>query len=86
MQGHLEFNMLVLTRRLRVPGVLETMNDQAPEIRSVMEKIAADLGPELARLDGGGWTVNSHSVAIHNGLVIATFLVSRPAGSIPQTP
>jgi len=28
-------------------------------------------------LDGGGWSINSHSVTVYNGLVIATVLLSR---------
>ena len=75
--GQLEHRMLVLTARLKVPGLLETMTDQAPEVRRVMAKIEADLGPSIAALDGGGWSVNSHSVALYNGLVIASFLLSR---------
>ncbi|MEW6567340.1 MAG: hypothetical protein AB1449_04065 [Chloroflexota bacterium] len=83
MPSEAEFNMLVLTRRLRVPGVLETLNDMAPEIRTVMAKITADLGKELNSFQGGGWKINSHSVTIHSGLVIATFLLSRPKTSSP---
>ena len=75
--GQPEHRMLVLTARLKVPGLLETMTDQAPEVRRVMAKIEADLGPSIAALDGGGWSVNSHSVALYNGLVIASFLLSR---------
>lgn len=75
--GQPEYRMLVLTQRLKVPGLLETMTDQAPEVRRVMAKIEEDLGPGMAALDGGGWSVNSHSVTVYNGLVIASFLLSR---------
>lgn len=72
-----EYRMLVLTRRLKMPGLLETMADQAPEVQRVMAKIEERLGPSIAELDGGGWGVTSHSVTVHNGLVIATFLLHR---------
>ena len=75
--GQPEYRMLVLTRRLKIPGLLETMTDQAPEVARVMAKIEQDLGPAIQALDGGPWAVNSHSVSIYNGLVIASFLLLR---------
>lgn len=72
-----EYRILCLTRRLKVPGLLETMTDQAPEVRRVMAQIEGDLAPSITALDGGGWEVKSHSVAVYNGLVIATFLLHR---------
>jgi len=75
--GQHEYKMIVLTQRLKVPGLLETMTDQAPEVRRVMGKIEEDLGASMAALDGGGWSINSHSVTVYNGLVIASILLSR---------
>jgi hypothetical protein len=75
--GQPEYRMLVLTRRLKLPGLLETMTDQAPEVARVMAKIEEDLGPAMDSLEGGPWAVNSHSVSIYNGLVIASFLLKR---------
>lgn len=72
-----EYRMLVLTRRLKMPGLLETMTDQAPEVRRVIAKIEEDLGPSISALDGGGWEITSHSLTVYNGLVIATFLLHR---------
>jgi hypothetical protein len=69
--------MIVLAKRLRFQGLLETMTDQTPEIRKVVDEITSELPQELAKLDGDGWHVTSHSVTIYNGLVIATFYVSR---------
>ncbi len=69
--------MLVLTHRLKMPGLLETMTDQAPELRRVMAEIEADLGPAMDSLEGGPWAVTSHDVSIYNGLVIASFLLHR---------
>jgi len=75
--GQHEYKMLVLTQRLKVPGLLETMTEQTPEVRRVMGKIEEDLGSSMAVLDGGGWSINSHSVTVYNGLVIASILLSR---------
>ena len=75
--GQHEYKVIVLTQRLKVPGLLETMTDQAPELRRVMGKIEDDLGTSMAALDGGGWSINSHSVTVYNGLVIASILLSR---------
>lgn len=75
--GHPEYRMLVLTRRLKMPGLMETMTDQAPEVRRVMAKIEEDLEPAIDALDGDGWAVNSHSISVYNGLVIASFLLHR---------
>jgi hypothetical protein len=75
--GQPEYRMLVLTHRLKMPGLLETMTDQAPELRRVMAEIEADLGSAMDALEGGPWVVNSHDVSIYNGLVIASFLLHR---------
>ena len=75
--GQPEYRMLVLTRRLKLPGLLETMTDQAPELARVMAKIEDDLAPAMESLEDGPWAVNSHSVSIYNGLVIASFLLRR---------
>jgi len=81
MQQGVEYRMIVLSRRLRIPGVLQTMSDQVPEIRGALDGLVSeDLGPALTGLDEiGGWGVHSHSVTVHNGLLIATFLAVRPA-------
>lgn len=73
--------VIVLSRRLRLPGVLESMNDQAPEIRAALAKMIEELPAAMATLGGSRWAVSSHSVTIHNGLIIATFLVS-PSGYV----
>lgn len=75
--GQPEYRILVLTRRLKMPGLLETMTDQAPEVARVMAKIEKDLAPAMDALEGGPWAVNSHSVSIYNGLVIASFMLNR---------
>ncbi len=78
-----EYRMVVLSRRLRIPGVLQTMSDQVPEIRAALDDLVSEeLGPAMAQLNGNGhWAVHSHSVTVHNGLLLASFLIVRPASS-----
>lgn len=73
----IEHRMIVLCGRLRFNHVLETMSDQAPQIQKVVAETTAGLDSKLEALDGGGWRVKSHSLTIHNGLIIITFLVER---------
>lgn len=73
--------MLVLTERLRMLGVLDTLADQGPEVERALAKITARLAPELSKLEGGGWSVVSHAADVLNGLLIVSFLVSRPPGA-----
>jgi hypothetical protein len=72
-----EFRILVMTRRFLVPGVLDTLSDQAPAIEEAMQKFLARLVPAMDTMEGGGWDVVSHSVTFHSGLVIATFFLRR---------
>jgi hypothetical protein len=78
-----EYRMVVLSRRLRIPGLLESLSDQVPEIRTALDGLVTEeLGPALAELNGHGhWAVHSHSVTVHNGLLLASFLVFRPVRS-----
>ena len=87
-EAPLEYRTIVLTERLRLPGVLDSMTDQTPELHRVIEKISTRLAHEIESLNGGGWTVNSHSVTSLNGLFVASFLMCRPQpnGSGPAKP
>lgn len=76
-----DYRMVVLTERLRLLGVLDTLTDQGPEVERAMARIAERLGPELARLEGGSWSVLSHAAEVLNGLLIVSFLVVRPGES-----
>jgi hypothetical protein len=72
-----EHRFLVMTRRFLVPGVLDTLSDQAPAIEEAMGKFLAKLTPAMDTLDGGGWEIVSHSVTFHSGLIVATFFLRR---------
>ncbi|MEX0787786.1 MAG: hypothetical protein WD906_04580 [Anaerolineales bacterium] len=75
--GKPEYRILVMTRRFLVPGVLDTLSDQAPAIEEAMGKFLTKLSPSLDTLDGGGWEVVSHSVTFHSGLIVGTFFLRR---------
>ncbi len=75
-----ERKMVVITRRLKLPGILDTMSDQIPEVLDAVGKIMARLPDELDRLEGDDWRVVSHSITMHSGLIIATFLCERAGG------
>ena len=67
-------------------SLFETMTYQGPEVARVMAKIEEDLAQTMEALDGGPWTVKSHSVSIYDGLIIASILVhpSVPDASTVQ--
>lgn len=72
-----EHRFLVMTRRFLVPGVLDTLSDQAPAIEESMSRFLENLTPALDTMDGGGWHIVSHSVTFHSGLIVGTFLLER---------
>lgn len=80
----LEYRFVVKTRRFTVPGVLETLSDQSPLVRAELNKMGDDLPDTLRSLDGGGWRIQSHSVAFYSGLIVATFLIYRETPRIPD--
>jgi hypothetical protein len=78
-----EYRFLVRTRRLVVPGLLDTWSDHGPAVQTAMDKIAVELKEKMDELDGEGWTIVSHSAMVHGGLIIASFLLSR---EVPPAP
>jgi hypothetical protein len=72
-----DYRFLVKTKRMIVPGVLDTLSDQGPIIQSALDEIAPAPSDNLASLDGGRWTVISHSASFYSGLLVITFLLGR---------
>ena len=68
--------LLVLTTRLKVASVVETLTEQSPEVEEAIGKTEEKLKRELADLDDG-WRVQSHSVSFYSGLIVTTFLLVR---------
>ncbi|MCK5634133.1 MAG: hypothetical protein KAI06_03565 [Anaerolineales bacterium] len=71
-----EYKTIVLTRRLKTPGVLETMSEQVPEVMEAFAEIHAKLMERIEILGDGDWQVVSHSHSIYNGILVVSFLVS----------
>ncbi len=71
-----EYKMIVLTRRLKTPGVLETMSEQVPEVKEAFTEIHTKLGQRLEMLGEGDWRVVSHSHNVYNGILVVSFLIS----------
>ena len=70
--GH---RIVVLSRRLKMPGVVETMSEQIPEVTDAFAKIESRLGPRIAALGEGDWQIVSHAQSISNGILIVSFVV-----------
>ncbi|MBE9479396.1 MAG: hypothetical protein IMY80_05470 [Chloroflexi bacterium] len=71
-----EYKMIVLTRRLKTPGVLETMSEQVPEVKVAFSEIQTKLRQRIETLGEGDWQVVSHSHNIYNGILVVSFMVS----------
>jgi len=67
--------IIVLSRRLKMPGVLDTMSEQIPEVTEALAKIEARLGSRIAALGDGDWQIVSHAHSIFNGILIVSFIV-----------
>ncbi len=72
-----ETKMIVLTRRLKTPGVLETMSEQVPEVKEAFAEIHAKLKQRIEKLGEGDWQVVSHSHSVYNGILVVSFLISN---------
>lgn len=71
------YKMIVLTRRLKSPGVLETMSEQVPEVRGAFSDLQDQLQRRLSHLGAEEWTIVSHAQNIYNGILILSVLVTR---------
>lgn len=71
-----ESKMIVLTRRLKTPGVLETMSEQVPEVKEAFAKIHAKLIERIEMLGEGDWHIVSHSHCVYNGILVVSYLIS----------
>jgi hypothetical protein len=72
-----KYKMIVLTRRLKSPGVLETMSEQVPEVHGAFAYLQEQLFRRLDRMSAEEWTIISHGHNIYNGILILSVLVRR---------
>lgn len=71
-----DYKMIVLTRRLKTPGVLETMSEQVPEVKEAFAEVHAKLIQRIEKLGDGDWQIVSHSHSIYNGILVVSYLIS----------
>lgn len=69
--------IVVLTRRLNSPGVLETMSEQVPEVKGAFADLEKQLHKRLDQLGPAEWKIISHSHNIYNGILIMSVIVRR---------
>ncbi len=69
------YKMIVLTRRIKVPGIVETMSEQVPEVRIAFAEIDEMFQDRVKALGEGEWRVISHAHNIHNGILIVSYLL-----------
>ena len=72
-----EYRFLVRIERLRVPGLVDTLTSQAPEVTRGLELMAEKALAEVQALAKDGWRLVSHSVAFSSGLAILTIILAR---------
>jgi hypothetical protein len=72
-----EYRFLVRIERLRVPGLVDTLASQAPEVTRGLELMAEKAFVEVQGLGKDGWRLVSHSVAFTAGLAILTLTLAR---------
>ena len=75
-ENNLVYKMIVLTRRVKTPGVIETMSDQVPEVKEAFADLQTKLLQRIEMLGEGDWQVVSHSHCIYNEILIVSFLIS----------
>ena len=68
--------MIVLTRRLKTPGVIETMSEQVPEVKEAFAEIHAKFIQRIEMLGEGDWQIVSHSHSVYNGILVVSYLIS----------
>jgi hypothetical protein len=69
------YKMIVLTQRIKMPGIVETMSEQVPEVRIAFAEVDEMLKSRMKDLGEANWRVVSHAQNIHNGILIVSVLL-----------
>ena len=72
-----EYKSFVLTRRLKMRGVVETMSEQVPEVREAFQELEGQLLQRMNAYSAEGWRINSHSHSIYNNILVVSVLICR---------
>ena len=73
-----EYRLLVRAQRLRVPGLVDTLTSQVPEVSRAIESMAQGGLADVQEMGNEGWRLVSHSVSFTAGLAILTLTIARP--------
>jgi hypothetical protein len=78
------YKLLVLTRKIKLPGIVETMSEQVPEVKIAFAEIEEMLAKRLEHSSYDNYQVISHAQNIHNGILVVTFVLKAiPADDDP---
>jgi hypothetical protein len=69
------YKVIVLTRRIKQPGIVETMSEQVPEVKIAFSEIDETLKKRLESLGATNWRIVSHAQNIYNGILIVSFVL-----------
>lgn len=72
-----EHRLIVRIERLRTPGLVDTLSNQAPDVARGLEQLAESAFSDLRALEAEGWRLASHSLGFTAGLAVLTLIVSR---------
>jgi hypothetical protein len=72
-----EYKSFVITRRLKMQGVVETMSEQLPDVQEAFREIEGQLVKRMKTHAAEGWRIISHSHSIYNGILIVSLLLGR---------
>ena len=78
------YKFVVLTRRIKLPGIVETMSEQVPEVKIAFSEIEEMLHKRLDNYGREKWRVVSHAQNIHNGILVVTFVLESTAVASSQ--
>ncbi|HET7009366.1 MAG TPA: hypothetical protein VFI11_01205 [Anaerolineales bacterium] len=73
-----EYRLLVHFERIRIPGLVDTMSSQAPEIVRAVDVLAEKSLKSAQEMGKEGWRLVSHSVDFTAGMAVMTLTLARP--------
>jgi hypothetical protein len=79
------YKVIVLTRRIKMLGIVETMSEQVPEVKIAFSEIDEMLRERMEDLGADQWRILSHSHNIHNGILVVSILLESTMAT-PASP
>jgi len=72
-----EYRFLVRIERLRIPGLVDTMTNQAPDVARGLETFTEKALAEAQAMGKDGWRLISHSLSFTAGLAVLSLILAR---------